>query len=75
MLDASIFPSLEKECNKKGAQTKGEIEAAVRSIWRKVNKAECEKAARRVERNMAGSVKLNGGNYYSEGKKRKADSN
>jgi len=73
MLDASIFPSLEKECNKQGAQTVPEIEAAVRAIWRKVNLAECEKAARRVEMNMEESVKLKGGNYYSEGRKRKAD--
>ena len=59
--------------NKQGAQTVPEIEAAVRAIWRKVNLTECEKAARRVEMNMEESVKLKGGNYYSEGRKRKAD--
>ena len=52
MLDASIFPTLEKECNDKGAQTVAEIEAAVKAIWRKLNKEACEKAARRVEANM-----------------------
>ena len=70
MLDASIFPSLEKECNAQGAQTAAEIEKAVKAIWRKVNKRECEKAADRVELNMEQSVKLKGGNYYSEGKKK-----
>jgi len=42
----------------------------VKAIWRKVNKRECEKAADRVELNMEQSVKLKGGNYYSEGKKK-----
>ena len=71
MLDASIFPSLEKECNDQGAQTADEIEKAVKAIWRKVNKEECVKAAKRVELNMEESVKLKGGNFYSEGRKRK----
>lgn len=71
MLDASIFPSLEKECNDQGAQTADEIEKAVKVIWRRVNKKECEKAAKRVELNMEESIKLKGGNYYSEGRKRK----
>ena len=71
MLDASIFPTLEKECNEKGAQTVAEIEAAVKAIWRKLNKEACEKAARRVEANMDESVKLKGGNFYSEGRKRR----
>ena len=71
MLDASIFPSLEEECNDQGAQTADEIEKAVKVIWRRVNKKECEKAAKRVELNMEESIKLKGGNYYSEGRKRK----
>ena len=73
LLDASIFPTLEKECNKAGAQTKAEIEKVVQKIWRQVNKHNCEKAAKRVELNMDQSVKLKGGNYYSEGRKAKRD--
>ena len=73
LLDASIFPTLEKECNKAGAQTKAEIEMVVQKIWRQVNKHNCEKAAKRVELNMDQSVKLKGGNYYSEGRKAKRD--
>ena len=73
LLDASIFPTLEKECNKAGAQTKAEIEEVARKIWRQVTKHTCEKAAKRVELNMEQSVKLKGGNFYSEGRKKKSD--
>ena len=73
LLDASIFPTLEKECNDCGAVSVAEIEAAVKKVWRKVDIAACKKAAERVAKNMEQSIKLNGGNYYSEGRKRSAD--
>ena len=67
-LDASIFPTLEKECNKTGASTASEIEAAVKKVWKLVTVDACQKATRRVVLNMEESVKLKGGNMYSEGR-------
>ena len=66
-LDASIFPTLEKECNKAGASTASEIEAAVKKVWRSVTVDACRKATKRVVLNMEESAKLHGGNFYTEG--------
>ena len=67
-LDASIFPTLEKECNKTGASTASEIEAAVKTVWKLVTAEACQKATRRVVLNMEEIVKLKGGNMYTEGR-------
>jgi hypothetical protein len=48
MLDAWLFPPLERECNNVGAFTHDEIWKVVASVWRKVTSVECVKAHRRV---------------------------
>ena len=67
MLDAFVFPAMERECNKKGALTKAEIRTAVADTWRKVTVAECKEAHKRVIKNMKKSIELEGGNFYKEG--------
>jgi hypothetical protein len=76
MLDAFVFPALEKACDKAGAITKADIKKVVAKIWKLVTPAECTKAKKRVLLNMAESrdcevngVKLPGGNFYAEGKR------
>jgi hypothetical protein len=64
LLDASVFPTLERECNKSGAVTHEQIKKAVAKIWKLVTPATMEKAVRKVKRNMAKSVELKGGNYF-----------
>jgi hypothetical protein len=48
MLDAFLFPTLERKCEKKGAVAREEIVAAVRSVWAKVTMEECKKAHKRI---------------------------
>jgi hypothetical protein len=64
LLDASVFPTLEKECNKSGAATREQIKKAVTSIWKLVTPTSMGKAVRNVKRNMEKSVELKGGNYF-----------
>ena len=66
MCDASIFPTLERQCNKENAKTEEEIDKAVRKVWDKLTLEECKKAALKVKSNMEKSVAINGGNYYHE---------
>ena len=67
MLDAFLFPSLERECNKRGATTHDEIRKAVKYIWKRVTPAECTKAQARVVANMKKIKEMDGGNMYHEG--------
>jgi uncharacterized protein YoaH (UPF0181 family) len=64
LLDASVFPTLEKECNKSGAVTHEQIKKAVDSIWKLVTAETMAKAVRKVKRNMRKSIELKGGNYF-----------
>ena len=64
LLDASVFPTLEKECNKSGAVSHEQIKKAVASIWNLVTPTSMGKAVRKVKRNMEKSVELKGGNYF-----------
>jgi hypothetical protein len=63
MLDAFLFPTLERECEKKGAVAREEIVAAVRSVWAKVTAEECKKAHKRILRNMERAIDLKGGAF------------
>jgi hypothetical protein len=64
LLDASVFPTLEKECNKTGAVTHEQIKKAVAKIWKQVTPESMERAVRKVKRNMDKSITLKGGNYF-----------
>lgn len=49
LLDASVFPTLEKECNKTGAVTHEQIKKSVASVWKLVTPGAMEKAVRKVK--------------------------
>lgn len=68
MLDAFRFPSLERECQRRGAMTHNDIRVAVGAVWRNVTPAEFERAVERVVVNMKRSVELGGGSFYHEGR-------
>ena len=67
LLDAFLFPSLERACNERGAMTHDEIREVAASVWDQVTPDECAKAVRRVQANMKASIDLKGRNFYSEG--------
>ena len=69
LLDACVFPSLEKKFNASGAVSHAQIKKAVREIWKKVTPDEMERAVAKVKRNMAKSIAIEnapGGNFYDE---------
>jgi hypothetical protein len=66
MLDAGVFPCLERKCNEKGARTKETIREAVDEIWPTVTSEFCGRVAERVRNNMRAAIKLKGGNFYHE---------
>lgn len=67
LLDAYVFPQLEKKCNKKGAVSHDEIERAVKAVWKTVTKETMQQAVKRVKTNMGESIGQRGGNFYCEG--------
>ena len=67
MLDAGVFPWMERECENRGCVTKSDIEAAVKAVWGSLTAEKLGRVADRVRRNMHNIVKMKGGNYYDEG--------
>ena len=66
LLDASIFPSLERAMNKRKAFTESEIDAAVKQVWKDLTTEDCKQAAKKVKKNMEATVAIQGGNFYHE---------
>jgi hypothetical protein len=66
LLDAFVFPRMEKWCNEMGAITKDEIKKAVKDCYSRISKDMCAAAVRKVKANMAQAIKLKGGNFYDE---------
>ena len=66
MLDAGVFPFMERECNKNGTKTLEAIRATVKGIWERVTPEFCSRVMGRVKRNMQTAIDLKGGNYYRE---------
>ena len=64
MLDAGVFPYLEREMNKQGAKTQEQIRKAVPEIWKKVTPDMCTHVVARVKKNMQTAIELHGGNYF-----------
>ena len=67
MLDAGVFPWMERECEDRGCVTKADIEAAVKAVWASLTAETLGRVADRVRRNMRNIVKMKGGNFYDEG--------
>ena len=64
MCDASVFPWMEREQQRRGATTKREIRATVADVWKALKPEMLRKVAARVRRNCRKVVELNGGNFY-----------
>ena len=69
MLDAGVFPWMEREVEDRGCITKGDIDTAVNAVWRSLTTETLVRVADRVRRNLACIIEVNGGNYYAEGAK------
>ena len=64
MLDAGVFPWMERQQQESGATTKEEIRGSVMGVWRKLQPSMLKKVADRVRLNATKVVGQNGGNYY-----------
>lgn len=64
MLDAGVFPYLEREMNKKGAKTKEQTLKAVPEIWKTVTPEMCTNVVARDLVNMKTAIELQGGSYF-----------
>ena len=62
LLDAFVFPAMERWCNGLGAISKPEIEAAVAKCYAKITPEMCQQAIWKVKRNMEESI----GNFCNE---------
>ena len=61
MLDAGVFPWMERQQQESGATTKEEIRGSVMGVWRKLQPSMLKKAADRVRRNATKVVARNVG--------------
>ena len=67
LLDAYVFPQLEKKCNEQGALSHDEIDRSVKKAWKTVTHESLQKAVKRVKKNMKECIAQKGGNFYCEG--------
>ena len=67
MLDAGVFPWMEREVDERGCTSKADIHKAVMSVWRSLEPEMLVRVAERVRRNMASIILMKGGNFYDEG--------
>ena len=58
MLDAGVFPWMERQQQESGATTKEEIRGSVMGVWRKLQPSMLKKVADRVRRNATKVVGL-----------------
>ena len=66
MLDAGVFPWMERQQQTSGASTTEEARGSALSGWRALQPSMLKKVADRVRRNATKVVELNGGNFYRE---------
>jgi hypothetical protein len=67
MLDAGVFPWMEREVDERGCTSKADIHKAVMSVWRSLTEETLVRVADRVRRNIANIIHMKGGNYDDEG--------
>ena len=67
MLDAGVFPWMEREVESRGATTKAEIRAAANAVFAALTPTMLGRVADRVRRNIDNVIKMKGGNFYAEG--------
>ena len=66
MLDAGVFPWMERQQQKSGATTKEEIRGSVLGVWRALQPPMLKKIADRVRLNATKVIDNDGGNFYHE---------
>ena len=66
MMDAAIFPWMERAVEEAAAHTVDEINATVEACWEQLDEDMLPKVADRVRRNATTSLALEGGNFYDE---------
>lgn len=66
MMDAAIFPWMERAVEAAAAHTVDEINATVEACWEQLDEDMLPKVADRVRRNATTSLALEGGNFYDE---------
>ena len=66
MLDAGVFPWMERQQQTSGASTTEEARGSALGGWRALQPSMLKNFADRVRRNATKVVELNGGNFYSE---------
>ena len=66
MLDAGVFPWMERQQQTSGASTTEEARGSALSGWRALQPSMLKKVADRVRLNATKVVGQNGGNYYHE---------
>ena len=66
MLDAGVFPWMERQQQKSGATTKEEIRGSVLGVWRALQPPMLKKIADHVRLNATKVTDLNGKNFYHE---------
>ena len=67
MLDAGVFPWMEREVESRGATTKAEIRAAANAVFAAPTPMMLGRVADRVWRNIENVIRMKGGNFYAEG--------
>jgi hypothetical protein len=67
MLDAGVFPWMEREVDERGCTSKADIHKAVMSVWRTLSPEMLGRVADRVRRNLDNIIHMKGGNFYDEG--------
>jgi len=66
MLDAGVFPWMERQQQTSGASTTEEARGSALGVWRALQPSMLKKVADRVRLNATKVVGQNGGNYYHE---------
>ena len=66
MLDAGVFPWMQRQQQESGATTKEEIRGSVLAVWRALQPSMLKKVADRVRRNATKVVEQKGGNFHYE---------
>lgn len=66
IMDAAVFPWMERIFAKSGAKSKEEIRTSAEAIWKELDEDMLPRCAKRVKTNMATAVRIQGGNFYEE---------
>lgn len=66
MLDAGVFPTMERRVERLAAKDVESIERAVESVWTALTSETLRKVAQRVRRNLKEVKHRKGGNFYAE---------